>query len=81
MCVCVYGFFEYLFQFYEAKKLNLIVDETMGIDSEMFVHVDACKFDQCSICEVGKCEYRKEEFKEKVNWDLEILLQDEHHGI
>ena len=65
----------------QIEKLNLIVDETMGIDSEMFVHVDPCKFDQCSICEVGKCEYRKEEFKEKVNWDLEILLQDGHHGI
>ncbi len=65
----------------QIEKLNLIVDETMGIDSEMFVHVDPCGFEQCSICEVSECTFRKERFKEKINWNLEIILQDEHHLI
>lgn len=65
----------------QIETLNAIVDITMGVDSEMFVHVDPCSPDQCSICEVADCQYRNAPFKERVNWDLESLLQDAHHSV
>jgi cation diffusion facilitator family transporter len=65
----------------QIEKLNKIVDITMGVDSEMFVHVDPCLQDQCSICEVKECSFRKHDFKKRVNWDLNSLLEDAHHGI
>lgn len=63
----------------QIALLNEIVDKTMGIDSEMFVHVDPCLPDQCSICEVKACPYRTKEFESRINWDLESLLEDAHH--
>jgi len=65
----------------QIVKLNEIVNETMGIDSEMFVHVDPCISEQCSICEVEDCEFRKKEFNKKITWSLENILHDMHHGI
>lgn len=65
----------------QIVKLNEIVNDTMGIDSEMFVHVDPCITEQCSICEVVDCEFRKKEFNKKVIWSLETILHDKHHGV
>ncbi len=65
----------------QIARLNEIVNETMGIDSEMFVHVDPCISEQCSICEVNECEFRKKEFNKKIPWSLENILHDKHHGV
>jgi cation diffusion facilitator family transporter len=65
----------------QILKLNEIVNETMGIDSEMFVHVDPCVSNQCSICEVQDCNFRKNAFNKKIKWSLENILQDKHHGL
>ena len=65
----------------QIEELNRIVNETMGVDSEMFVHVDPCLPDQCFICEVKNCEFRNKDFEKKVHWTMESLLRDAHHGI
>jgi len=63
----------------QIELLNEIVDRTMGVDSEMFVHVDPCLPDQCSICEVKGCSARTKEFESRIKWDLESLLEDALH--
>lgn len=64
----------------QVNKLNEIVNETMGTDAEMSIHIDPCKPRQCSICELSTCDYRKSELSQKVIWDLDNLLDDSHHG-
>lgn len=65
----------------QIEKLNEIVNETMGVDSEMFVHVDPCISEQCIICEVQECEFRKSTFQKKIVWNLDNILDDKHHGV
>ena len=65
----------------QIEKLNHIVDETMDTDAEMFVHIDPCKEDQCPICEVKDCEFRKSPFVKRIVWDLDNILHDSHHGL
>ena len=65
----------------QIEKLNQIVNENLGIETEMFVLVDPCLPSQCSLCRVASCSYRTIKFEHAVYWNLENLLADRHHQI
>ena len=63
----------------QLKKLNIIVNESLGTETEMSVHTDPCQHSQCKICNVKNCNSRSAEFKQHIMWNLDNLLEDRHH--
>jgi cation diffusion facilitator family transporter len=64
-----------------VKELEVIVNSHFGNKVEFFIHTDPCLPTSCSICAIGECPVRKEQFASKLHWDLPLLLKNKPHTI
>lgn len=66
----------YYFTIKEAHKSDeLVLSEIDKIfpGSQVKIHLDYCDFDLCKFCEFTICKERKENFTDKLDWDLKRL--------
>jgi cation diffusion facilitator family transporter len=60
-------------------ELTLLLSKHFKENVEFFIHVDACQFYQCSICQVLNCTFRKENFIQTIEWTSEKLISNNKH--
>lgn len=65
----------------EVEKLDLILKQNFGNESESFVHVDPCRSSQCSICRIESCTVRKAPFEKKIEWNVENITTNRKHRL
>jgi cation diffusion facilitator family transporter len=63
----------------EVNYLEKELAQTLKGNTEVFIHVDPCVPNSCSICQIKNCEVRKHETKKKLIWTTENLLQNNKH--
>jgi len=61
--------------------LTIVLSKHFEERVEFFIHVDACQFFQCNICQVKECKFRKENFVQTVEWTTEKLISNNKHKI
>lgn len=65
-------------------EVNLLEEALEGVydeDVESSIHSEPCLPTSCEICELEKCSERKNKFVKKVVWNVDHILEDEHHGV
>lgn len=62
-----------------VKELEGIINERFRNRVEFFIHTDPCLPASCPICTVSDCPVRQEPFRERLDWNLRILLKNEPH--
>ena len=65
----------------EIDQLAGRIRKDFGESLELFVHSDGCLYFQCHICSKEDCGVRQHTFKEKVEWQLDNILQNKKHGL
>jgi len=65
----------------EIDQLGELIRKDFGESLELFVHSDGCLYFQCHICSKPDCGLRQHPFKERVDWQLDNILQNKKHGL
>lgn len=65
----------------EVKNLEEALCDNLKGNTEVFIHVDPCVPQSCSICQVSNCEFRKDLHQKKLIWTTENLLQNNKHTL
>lgn len=64
----------------ETHELEKLIKEKYGESIEIFVHTDGCMPFSCKICQKSDCLKRLEPIKQKIEWNLDNLSDNEKHG-
>lgn len=65
----------------EVKALEIVVNKHFEGRVEFFIHTDPCLPTGCEICLLDQCEFRKQKFQKKLEWDLPLLMKNKPHRI
>ena len=65
----------------EVIAVEQLIKQQIHEDIEFFIHSDPCIPNSCSICSISECKYRKNIFKNKLDWTLKNLLPNKKHAI
>jgi cation diffusion facilitator family transporter len=65
----------------EVNALEQVLDDAFQKDVEASIHTEPCLPKSCEICELANCKERKFEFVKRVEWNVDHILDDEHHGV
>lgn len=65
----------------EISALEQLVNERIGREVELFIHMDPCLPSSCAICALADCPERKAPFKQRVPWTLETVTVNAKHGL
>lgn len=66
---------------HEINAMEQLVNERIGREVELFIHMDPCLPSSCAICALKHCPERKELFKRRVTWTLETVTKNAKHGL
>lgn len=64
----------------EVDQLAAVVRKEYGESLELFVHSDGCLYFQCPLCNKISCPVRQHPFREKLEWTVDNILQNQKHG-
>lgn len=62
----------------DLEEMMKLLAENLGRQVEFNFHMDDCKPKSCEICQID-CLHRKENFKEKITWDIRSISQIQKH--
>lgn len=62
-----------------VKELEDIINEHFRNRVEFFIHTDPCLPESCPICLVNECPVRQAPFKNRLDWNLRILMKNQPH--
>lgn len=65
----------------EVNKLEQVLDDAFKKDVEANIHTEPCLPKSCEICQLPNCKERKFAFVKRVEWNVNHILDDEHHGV
>ncbi|MFN8285850.1 MAG: cation diffusion facilitator family transporter [Chitinophagales bacterium] len=65
----------------EIEEIARSINEFNGGTVEFFIHEDPCLPSSCKICTIADCKVRKEEFKGRIEWNLENVMKNKRHGL
>lgn len=63
----------------EQETLGMLVKTYLDNQTELFVHIDPCTSQSCSICNIEICEKRKCLFSKQIEWTVENLSINKKH--
>ncbi|MCB0755278.1 MAG: cation transporter [Flavobacteriales bacterium] len=63
----------------EIDAMENLVKEHYPHGVEMFIHTDPCTPNSCRICSKSNCDARQSELQERIEWNLENVLQNQKH--
>jgi len=63
----------------EMEIVDGIVKKEFGKSVELFLHLDPCEVSSCAICPVSDCKVRKKDFRGRVEWNLQTVLENKKH--
>lgn len=64
----------------EVDHLGALIRKNFGESLELFVHSDDCQYFQCHLCDKDACPVRQHNFKKKIIWTMENVLENKKHG-
>lgn len=64
----------------EVDQLAAVVRKEYGESLELFVHSDGCLYFQCPLCDKKACPVRQHPFRDKLEWTVDNILQNQKHG-
>jgi cation diffusion facilitator family transporter len=64
----------------EIKALDYLIQQKFEGSVELFVHVDNCEPFSCEICSLKNCPERIKEFRKRIDWTVNNVLQDKKHN-
>lgn len=65
----------------EVKRLEDLIKDTFGADTEMFIHVDGCLLLSCKICQKEDCTKRKANFEAPITWTIDNVILNQKHQL
>ncbi len=65
----------------EIEEVAALINQKHSSQVEFFIHGDPCIPSSCKICMLSDCKERKENFKEKMEWNLANVLRNKKHGL
>ena len=65
----------------EIEEIAAFINQKHSSQVEFFIHGDPCIPSSCKICMLSDCKERKENFKEKMEWNLTNVLRNKKHGL
>lgn len=63
----------------EVNAIDSIVNDGLQADTELFIHVDPCVPECCSLCAVANCPIRSEPFEALIPWNVENVSKNQKH--
>lgn len=64
-----------------VKDLEELIKVQYDTTVELFIHIDACKFESCKICCIKRCPVRQQPYQQHLEWSLENVLRNKQHEI
>ncbi|MGL5891872.1 MAG: cation diffusion facilitator family transporter, partial [Bacteroidia bacterium] len=65
----------------EVDKVGRLVNNSMGVEVEFFIHADPCIPQSCAVCSLTACKERKEKHQRTIEWTLNTVLPDSKHSL
>jgi cation diffusion facilitator family transporter len=65
----------------EVDALELVLEEKIQPEIELFIHIDACVPDSCRLCPYHACPVRSSDFEALEDWTLFNIMQNRKHGL
>ena len=65
----------------EVDEVGRLVNNSLGIEVEFFIHADPCIPQSCAICNLQGCKERKAEHQRTIEWTLHTVLPDSKHHL
>ena len=62
-------------------EIEHIIQEEAGQNIEIFIHVDPCTPRSCAICQLEKCPVRRQNYKGKITWSLDKIMENQKHTL
>lgn len=63
----------------EVDRLEELLQTQIEAPVELFIHVDPCIPQSCSICQVNDCPKRQAPFEKKIEWELKNIMLNRKH--
>lgn len=63
----------------EVRKVENLVKTKYPGAVEMFIHSDPCVPSSCQICTKQDCPVRNSDFRERISWEMDSVLQNRKH--
>ena len=63
----------------ELDTIEGLINHHMGTRVELFIHPDPCVPSSCWICNKNDCPVRKHPFTEKIEWNLQNIIENKKH--
>jgi cation diffusion facilitator family transporter len=65
----------------EIAAIELLVNDRNAREVELFIHMDPCVPESCSICTLKDCAQRRATFSERIAWSLDTVLANQKHTL
>lgn len=63
----------------EVDRLEDLLKDKIEAPVELFIHVDPCIPQSCTICQVSACPKRQAPFETKIKWELKNIMLNQKH--
>lgn len=63
----------------EVDKVEHLIRDNFGNAVELFVHLDPCVESSCPLCPIKDCTVRKHAFIQRLDWNLDTVLENQKH--
>ncbi|MCP4440252.1 MAG: cation transporter [Aureispira sp.] len=63
----------------EVDRLEDLLQSQIDVPVELFIHVDPCIVESCSICQLTDCPKRQAPFEEIIEWELDNIMRNRKH--
>jgi cation diffusion facilitator family transporter len=63
----------------EVSLVDKMINEEVGIKTELFIHTDPCVPNCCHYCSMPNCPIRSEAQTETIEWTLDLVVRNKKH--
>lgn len=63
----------------EVSLVDKMINENVGVSTELFIHADPCLPDCCHYCSMPNCPIRSEAQTETIVWTMENVVRNKKH--
>jgi len=63
----------------EVSLVDKLINDEVGINTELFIHADPCLPDCCHYCSMPNCPIRFEAQREVIEWTMEKVVRNKKH--
>jgi cation diffusion facilitator family transporter len=65
----------------EVDRLEVLLKSKLERSTEVFVHVDPCIENSCSLCDKLNCAERRSNYNGNIKWTSELIMNNKKHSL